>query len=105
LDHGAVLQEIGAIDVVAVTEEDVQPEPLLGAEVRGEAFGADRVPRDVRPAHPLGVTPEVLLRRRRSQRERDVTGVQKSELANAVGPRRTAGTAGVGPAVDALLEE
>ena len=48
---------------------------------------------------------QVRLRSGRRHRERDVTCVKEPELPNAVGPRRTAGTAGVGPTVDALLEE
>jgi hypothetical protein len=50
-----VLEEVGAIDVVAVAQEDVEAEPFVDTEVRREALGSDRVPGHVGPAHALGV--------------------------------------------------
>ena len=100
-----MLEEVGAVHVVAVAQEDVEAEPLVDAEVGREALRADRVPRDVGPAHPLGVAAEVRLRCRRCHGERDVASVQEAEVGNAVGDGRAAGAPGVGPAVDAFLEE
>ena len=105
LDHRPVLEEVGAVDVVAVAQEDVEAEPLVDAEVSREALGADRVPGHVGPAHALGVAAQVRLRCRRCHGEGDVASVQEAELGDAVGERRAADAPGVGPAVDALLEE
>src|SRR5690242_18430480 len=66
LDHFPVLEEVRAVDVVAVTQEDVETEPLVDPEVSREALGADGVPRHIGPTHALGVAAQVRLRRRRS---------------------------------------
>ena len=100
-----MLQEVGAVDVVAVAQEDVETEPLVDPEVGREALAADRVPGHVRPTHALGVAAEVGLRRRRCHREGDVARMQEAELRDAVGNGRAANAAGVGPAGDALVEE
>ena len=86
-------------------QEDVEAEPLVDAEVGREALRADRVPRYVRPTHSLGVAAQVRLGCRRCHGERDVASVQEAELGDAVGDGRAARAPGVGPAVDALLEE
>ena len=59
----------------------------------------------VSPTHSLGVAAQVRLGCRRCHGERDVANVQEAEVGNAVGDGRAARAAGVGPAVDALLEE
>ena len=99
-----MLKEVGAVHVVAVAQEDVEPEPLVDPEVSGEALSADRVPRHVGPAHALGVRAQVRLRCRRCHGEGDVASVQEAELGDAVGERRAADAPGFGPAADALLE-
>jgi hypothetical protein len=100
-----VLEEVGAVDVVAVAQEDVEAEPLVDPEVSREALAADRVPGHVRPAHPLGVAAQVRLRCRRCHREGDVARVQQAEVRDAVGDGRAAHAPGVGPTGDTLLEE
>ena len=100
-----VLEEVGAVHVLAVTQEDVEAEPLVDAEVGREALGKDRVPGHVGPAHALGVAAEVRLGCRRGHGERDVASVQEAELGDAVGEGRAADAPGVGPAVDTLLEK
>jgi hypothetical protein len=105
LDHRPVLQEVGAVDVVAVAQEDVEAEPLVDPEVSREALTADRVPGHVSPTHAFGVAAEVRLRCRRCHREGDVASMQEAELGDAVGDGRTANAPGVGPTVDTLLEE
>ena len=46
-----MLEEVGAVHVVAVAQEDVEAEPLVDPEVSREALRADRVPGHVGPAH------------------------------------------------------
>src|SRR5689334_810754 len=75
--HGlvaAVVYEVRAEDLVAVTQERVGAVPLADAEVGVEVVG-ERVPRDQLPAH-LRLHPlDVLLRRARDERERGVARV------------------------------
>src|SRR4029450_6983533 len=61
LDHLPVLEEVGAVHIVAVAQEDVEAEPLVDAEVSREALRPDRVPRYVSPTHPLGVATQIHL--------------------------------------------
>ena len=100
-----MLEEVGAVDVVAVAQEDVEAEPLVDPEVSREALAADRVPGHVRPTHALGVAAQVRLRCRRCHRKGDVASMQEAELGDAVGDGRAADAPGVGPAGDTLLEE
>src|SRR4029079_10847028 len=44
LHHFPVLEEVRAVHVVAVAQEDVEAEPLVDPEVRREALRTDRVP-------------------------------------------------------------
>ncbi len=101
LDHRSVLQEVGAVDVVTVAQEDVQAKPLVDPEVSREALAADRVPGHVGPTHALGVAAQVRLRGRRCHREGDVASMQEAELGDAVGEGRAADA----PGVVTLLEE
>src|SRR4029079_3120719 len=41
LDHRPVLEEVGAVHVVPVAQEDIEAEPLVDPEVSGESLGAD----------------------------------------------------------------
>ena len=100
-----MLQEVRAVHIVAVAQEDVEAEPLVDPEVSREALAADRVPGHVRPTHALGIAAEVRLRCRRCHREGDVASMQEAELGDAVGDGRTADAPGVGPTGDTLLEE
>ena len=100
-----VLQVVGAVDVVAVAEEDVEREPVGRTEVVGERRRRDGVPRQVGPAHPTGVGRQPRLRCRGGHGEGDVVGVQQMQVGHPIGPRRAPGAPGIGPARDAFFEE
>src|SRR6185503_6189243 len=93
----AVVDEVGAEDLVAVADERVGAVPLVDAEVLVEVVG-ESVPGNVLPAH-LGLHAlDVLLRGARRVGERGVPGVQVRGVGDLVGAERAAEAAAVGPA-------
>src|SRR5437763_384492 len=97
----AVRREVGAKDVVAVSQEDAEPERLAvlvdvrlrrlrtDAEVDVEVALERREPRD-RPPHPLPVRLDPGERGARHEREGRVAGVQVREVADLVDEHRAA---------------
>src|SRR5215218_6956827 len=100
----ALVDEVGAVDpAVVVAVEGVGAVPFVDAEVGVEAVG-DRVPGHL-PAHPLLQARDLGLRRAADVGEGGVAGVEVGEVGDLVGHQRAAAAAGLGPAVDAGLEE
>src|SRR5687768_7541808 len=77
--------------------------PLVHAKGLVEAV-CDGVPRH-QPTHPRLHALDVRLRRRRSESQRSVAGVQMREVCNLVGHEGTAAASMFGPAKHARLEE
>src|SRR3954451_11533804 len=100
----AVVDEVGAEDLVALTDERVRAVPLVDAEVAVEVVG-DRVPGDLLPAHARLPAGDVRLGRARDEHERRVAGVEVREVGDLVGEGRAPGAAALGEARDAGLVE
>src|SRR5215207_5457336 len=99
----AVVDEVGAKDLLALADEGVGAVPLIHAEVGVEVVG-ERVPRPI-PAHPSLVALDVLLRRARDIGERGVAGVQVGQVGHLVGAEGASRAAVLRPAGHAGLEE
>src|ERR687895_1091168 len=100
----ALVDEVGAEDLVALADEGVGPVPLVHAEVLVEVV-RDRVPGDLLPAHLRLPALDLRLGRARDEGERGVAGVQVGEVCDLIGQERAAAAAAFGIALHAGVEE
>src|ERR687895_2366481 len=94
----ALVDEVGAEDLVALADEGVGSVPLVHAEVLVEVV-PDRVPGDLLPGHLRLPALYLRLRRARDEGERGVAGVQMGEVCDLVGEEGAAAATTLGIAL------
>src|SRR3954447_3800356 len=103
----ASVGEVGAVDVVAITENDAEPEGLAFGgrhpEVVVEVALGGGIPR-YGPTHPLLIGLDIGERCAGDQGKGSVAGVQVGQMGDLVHDQRAAGAAGRRPAPDTGCE-